>query len=39
MSEFSARVGVREISEHKDKYPTVHKTFESLNIGEKNGAC
>ncbi len=35
MSEFSARVDIREISSHKDKYPTVHKTFQSLKVGEK----
>lgn len=35
MSQFSGRVDIREIFPHKDKYPTVHKTFESLKIGEK----
>lgn len=35
MSEFAGRVDIREIMPHKDKYPTVHKTFESLEIGEK----
>lgn len=35
MSKFSAKVDIREILPHKDKYPTVHKTFESLKIGEK----
>ncbi|WP_407312445.1 DUF2249 domain-containing protein [Desulfosporosinus sp. SB140] len=35
MSGFSGRVDIREIVPHKDKYPTVHKTFESLNLGEK----
>ena len=35
MPEFSGRVDIREILPHQDKYPTVHKTFESLKIGEK----
>jgi len=35
MSEFSGRVDIREILPHKNKYPTVYKTFESLKIGEK----
>jgi len=35
MSEFSGRVDIREILPHKDKYPTVYKTFESLKIGEQ----
>lgn len=25
------RVDIREIFPHKDKYPTVHKTFEALD--------
>lgn len=35
MSKFSGRVDIREILPHKDKYPTVFKTFQSLKIGEK----
>lgn len=35
MSEFSARVDVPAILEHKDKYPAVQKAFESLKVGEK----
>lgn len=35
MLEFAVRVDIRQILPHKDKYPTVHKTFESLKIGEK----
>lgn len=35
MSEFSGRVDIREILPHKDKYPTVHKTFAALKTGEK----
>ena len=35
MSEFSSRVDIREISPHQDRYPTVHRTFESLKTGEK----
>jgi len=35
MSEFSGRVDIRAVLPHKDKYPTVQKTFESLKIGEK----
>lgn len=35
MSEFAGRVDIRAIMPHKDKYPTVHKTFESLKVGEK----
>lgn len=35
MPEFSKKVDIREILPHKDKYPTVHKTFTSLKIGEK----
>lgn len=35
MSEFAGRVDIRTIMPHKDKYPTVQKTFEALKIGEK----
>jgi uncharacterized protein (DUF2249 family) len=35
MSEFAGRVDIRAITPHKDKYPTVHKTFEALKAGEK----
>lgn len=29
------KVDISEIFPHQDRYPTVHKTFESLKIGEK----
>jgi uncharacterized protein (DUF2249 family) len=35
MSEFSARVDIREIGPHEKKYPTVQSTFEGLKAGEK----
>lgn len=35
MSEFAAKVDIREIEPHQNKYPAVHKAFESLSIGEK----
>lgn len=35
MSEFAGRVDIIAITSHKDKYPTVHKTFEALKVGEK----
>ncbi len=35
MPEYSGRVDIRAIMPHQDKYPTFHKTFESLNAGEK----
>lgn len=35
MLEYAGRVDIREIMPHENKYPTVHKTFESLKIGEK----
>lgn len=35
MPEFAGRVDIREISPHKDRYPTVQRTFESLKLGEK----
>lgn len=35
MEEYAGRVDIREIMPHENKYPTVHKTFESLKVGEK----
>lgn len=35
MSEFAASVDIRAIPEHKDKFPTVHRAFEALKVGEK----